>query len=558
MGIFSTSSPFDDQLDKATNELNTETDWGLIMSLCDKIKTTPKGPVEFANVIMPKLTHKIPHVSMQAITVLDCCVNNCGKDFHKVVSSQGFMDGLRDILYHYKNPKVTRRLRYFIKKWAEDFKEDPELSHFVSFYYDLRGEKMEFPDAEDDVPESKNKAVVSKDPNVVSSQQEADDIAKAIEESLKEEKQRKTGTQAISSVPTSSLYPSVLGGSTATSAFSSGASYASSGQSAKRIVKALYDFEAAEDNELTFKAGDLITIVDDSDANWWKGEGSNGSGLFPSNFVTPDLTTEPEPEVAPQAKEEEEEHESVVKFNETVEVKEVDQEKPVLEINEVIIDETLATLQSTDPETTTTDPPKLLQDEDTCMQMGKLIDGKLEEIDRKHLELTLLNEKILDSLKMYDDLMKDMPVYMPAQYGLPQGQMPPNMMGGYGTYPASSFMPPTGAPGPSSGIPQHMAASQMSQTPQMYNPMYQAPGFAYPAPNNVTTTDGTKQQPVMPQNTYNASAPQPQTTAMSNIYPGQPNPGFSPMTTQYQNQPVMPGNSTPAFQANHVASQPLM
>ena len=50
----------------------------------------------------------------------------------------------------------------------------------MSFYYDLRGEKMEFPDAEDDVPESKNKAVVSKDPNVVSSQQEADDIAKGV------------------------------------------------------------------------------------------------------------------------------------------------------------------------------------------------------------------------------------------------------------------------------------------------------------------------------------------------------------------------------------------
>lgn len=36
------------------------------------------------------------------------------------------------------------------------------------------------------------------------------------------------------------------------------------------------------------------------------------------------------------------------------------------------------------------------------MQMGKLIDNQLEDLDRKHLELTVLNEKILDSLKMYD------------------------------------------------------------------------------------------------------------------------------------------------------------
>ncbi|GAV54246.1 hypothetical protein ZYGR_0AK07480 [Zygosaccharomyces rouxii] len=49
-----------------------------------------------------------------------------------------------------------------------------------------------------------------------------------------------------------------------------------------------YDYEAAEDNELTFRENDKIVNIEFVDEDWWLGEldGTGEKGLFPSNYVS--------------------------------------------------------------------------------------------------------------------------------------------------------------------------------------------------------------------------------------------------------------------------------
>lgn len=56
--------------------------------------------------------------------------------------------------------------------------------------------------------------------------------------------------------------------------------------SSNKIVTALYNFEPQESGELRFRKGDVITVIDSSDANWWKGQCHGETGLFPSSYVS--------------------------------------------------------------------------------------------------------------------------------------------------------------------------------------------------------------------------------------------------------------------------------
>uniref|UniRef100_A0A8D3DTV4 Intersectin 2b n=1 Tax=Scophthalmus maximus TaxID=52904 RepID=A0A8D3DTV4_SCOMX len=51
------------------------------------------------------------------------------------------------------------------------------------------------------------------------------------------------------------------------------------------LVIAVYDYSAANKDEMSFSKGQLINVLDKNNPDWWKGEINGVTGLFPTNYV---------------------------------------------------------------------------------------------------------------------------------------------------------------------------------------------------------------------------------------------------------------------------------
>ncbi|KAL8173181.1 UNVERIFIED_CONTAM: hypothetical protein K2H54_041736 [Gekko kuhli] len=84
--------------------------------------------------------------------------------------------------------------------------------------------------------------------------------------------------------PKPTQFPCVTKSDTATEAAKA---EAETKQKVKEYCKTLFAYEGANEDELSFKEGDIIQIIskDTGEPGWWKGELSGKEGVFPDNFA---------------------------------------------------------------------------------------------------------------------------------------------------------------------------------------------------------------------------------------------------------------------------------
>ncbi|KZW02765.1 SH3-domain-containing protein [Exidia glandulosa HHB12029] len=51
------------------------------------------------------------------------------------------------------------------------------------------------------------------------------------------------------------------------------------------MVEALWDWEDQEGNDLSFRSGDRIELIEETNDDWWTGRMGAHTGLFPANYV---------------------------------------------------------------------------------------------------------------------------------------------------------------------------------------------------------------------------------------------------------------------------------
>lgn len=291
--MFRAPNPFEELVNKATDENLTTENWELNLELCDRLASYDESDArKCMAAIQKRVVHRNANVQLYAITLTDTLSKNCGDAIHHEIASRAFMHTLSKVV---RDPSthnlVKQRILRTLLSWRDEYKHDDTLGLVADTVNDLREDFYEL----DEEP-----APVRRD------ESEDDELQRVLALSIQDQ----GGRSSYREEATSAAGPSTRRPAEPTSPdcdslpnpFSEPLSneapqpIAPEPRSARPSrVRALYDFEPDEPGELAFHRGDVIRVLDSVYEQWWRGELRHQVGIFPVNYVealpdeTPDM-----------------------------------------------------------------------------------------------------------------------------------------------------------------------------------------------------------------------------------------------------------------------------
>ncbi|XP_033894025.3 ADP-ribosylation factor-binding protein GGA3-like isoform X1 [Acipenser ruthenus] len=120
-------------LNKATNPSNRQEDWEYIIGFCDQINKELEGPQIAVRLLAHKIQSPQEWEAVQALTVLEACMKNCGRRFHNEVGKFRFLNELIKVvspkyLGDRVSEKVKRKVVEMLYSWAVALPDEAKIN----------------------------------------------------------------------------------------------------------------------------------------------------------------------------------------------------------------------------------------------------------------------------------------------------------------------------------------------------------------------------------------------------------------------------------------------
>uniref|UniRef100_A0A8B9H7M5 Golgi associated, gamma adaptin ear containing, ARF binding protein 3b n=1 Tax=Astyanax mexicanus TaxID=7994 RepID=A0A8B9H7M5_ASTMX len=120
-------------LNKATHPTNRQEDWEYIIGFCDQINKELEGPQIAVRLLVHKIHSPQEWEAMQALTVLEACMKNCGRRFHNEIAKYRFLNELIKVVSpKYMGDSVPERVKMkiieMLYSWTVAFPNEAKIS----------------------------------------------------------------------------------------------------------------------------------------------------------------------------------------------------------------------------------------------------------------------------------------------------------------------------------------------------------------------------------------------------------------------------------------------
>jgi signal transducing adaptor molecule len=187
---------------------------------------------------------------------------------HRELASRAFTDALLRLANDRNtHQQVKAKILERMQEWADMFK-DPDLGIMKDQYYKLKSQNPNL-----HPPSAPQKSRLTD----LDRQKEEEELQMALKLSIQD---KTAQSQAKPAEPSASAGPSQSQPAAQPQTVPSGTTAATVSR-----VRALFDFHATDPDELTFRKGDIIAVLESVYKDWWKGLLRGQTGIFPLNYV---------------------------------------------------------------------------------------------------------------------------------------------------------------------------------------------------------------------------------------------------------------------------------